>query len=36
LLQARVTTMADLGDLTIKDIRREDRRNLVAHFVETG
>jgi hypothetical protein len=36
LLQARVTTLADLGDLTIKDIRREDRRNLVAHFVETG
>ena len=36
LLQARVTTLADVGDLTIKDIRREDRRNLVVHFVETA
>jgi hypothetical protein len=36
LLQARVTTLADLGDLTIKDVRREDRGNLVVHFVETG
>lgn len=36
MLQARVTTLADLGDLTIKGVRREERRNLVAHFVETG
>lgn len=35
-VQARITTLADLGDLTIKDIRREKRRNLVLHFVETG
>ena len=35
-LQAHVTTLADLGDMTIKDVRRMDRRNLVAHFVETG
>ncbi len=36
LLQAHVTTMADVGDLTIKDIRREERHNMVLHFVETG
>jgi hypothetical protein len=36
LLQARVTTLANLGDLTIKGVRREERRNLVVHFVETG
>ena len=36
LLQARVTTLADLGDLTIKGVRREERRNLMVHFVETG
>jgi len=35
-LQARVTTMADLGDLAIKGVRRTERRNLVIHFVETG
>jgi len=35
-LQAHVTTLADLGDMTIKDVRRMDRRNLVVHFVETG
>ena len=35
-LQAYVTTLADLGDMTIKDVRRLDRRNLVVHFVETG
>ena len=35
-LQAHVTTLADLGDITIKDVRRIDRRNLVLHFVETG
>jgi hypothetical protein len=35
-LQAYVTTLADLGDMTIKDVRRMDRRNLVVHFVETG
>jgi hypothetical protein len=34
-LQARVTTLADLGDLTIKGLRRETRHNLVVHFVET-
>ena len=35
-VQARVTTLADLGDLIIKGVRREVRRNLVLHFVETG
>jgi hypothetical protein len=35
-LQAYVTTMADLGELTIKGVRREERRGLVIHFVETG
>jgi hypothetical protein len=35
-LQAHVTTLADLGDMTIKDVRRMDRHNLVVHFVETG
>jgi hypothetical protein len=35
-LQAHVTTLADLEDLMIKDVRREIRRNLVIHFVETG
>jgi len=35
-LQAHVTTMADLGDMTIKGVRRMDRRNLTVHFVETG
>ena len=35
-LQAHVTTLADLGDLIIKGVRREVRRNLVLHFVETG
>lgn len=35
-LQAHVTTLADLGEMTIKDVRRLDRRNLVVHFVETG
>ena len=35
-LQARVTTLPDVGDLTIKGVRREDRRNLVIHFIETG
>jgi hypothetical protein len=34
-IQARVTTLADLGDLTIKGLRREKRHNLVVHFVET-
>ena len=35
-LQAHVTTLADLGDLTIKGVRREDRLNVAVHFVETG
>ena len=35
-LQAHATTLADLGDMTIKDVRRLDRRNLAVHFVETG
>jgi hypothetical protein len=35
-LQAHVTTLADLGDLTIKAVRREERGNFVTHFVETG
>ena len=35
-VQARVTTMADVGDMVIKDIRREERSKLVVHFVETG
>jgi hypothetical protein len=35
-IQAHVTTLADLGDMTIKGVRREDRRNVVVHFIETG
>ena len=35
-LQAHVTTLADLGDLTIKGIQRVERRNLVVHFVATS
>jgi hypothetical protein len=35
-LQARVTTLPDVGNLTIKGVRREERRNLVIHFVETA
>jgi len=35
-LQARVTTLADLGDLGIKGVRREERGSLIVHFVETG
>jgi hypothetical protein len=35
-LQAHVTTSADLGDLVIKGVQREDRGSLVVHFVETG
>ncbi len=35
-LQAHVTTLADLGDLTLKSVRREERRSLIVHFVETG
>jgi hypothetical protein len=35
-LQANVTTMADLGDLTIKEIRCEARGNVMVHFVSTG
>lgn len=36
LLQARVTTLAELDDLSIKDIRRDERGNLVTHFIKTG
>ena len=36
LVQARITTLAEVGDLTVKDVHREERRNLVVHFVETG
>jgi hypothetical protein len=35
-LQARVTTLPEVGDLTVRGVRREERRNLVLHFVETG
>jgi hypothetical protein len=35
-LQSDVTTMAELGDLTVREIRREDRGNLVVHFIQTG
>ena len=35
-LQAHVTTLADLGNLTIKGVRREDRLNVAVHVVETG
>jgi hypothetical protein len=35
-LQARVTTLPHMGNLTIKGVRRSERRNLVLHFVETG
>lgn len=35
-LQSLVTTMADLGEMTIKRVQRIYRRNLTVHFVETG
>jgi hypothetical protein len=35
LLQARVTTLADLSNLTITDVRRQERGNTVVHFVAT-
>jgi hypothetical protein len=34
-VQARVTTLADPGALTIQDVRCEKRRNLLIHFVKT-
>lgn len=34
-VQAHLTTLADMGDMVIKKIRRETRGNLVVHFVET-
>ena len=36
LLQAHVTTMANVGGLVIKDVRREEHHNVILHFVETG
>jgi hypothetical protein len=35
-LQTHVTTSADLGELVIKGVRREERGSLVVHFIETG
>jgi hypothetical protein len=35
-LQAHFTTMADLGDLTIQGVRREERGGLLVHYVTTG
>ena len=35
-LQAYVTTLADLGNTAIRGIRREERRGLIIHFIETG
>jgi hypothetical protein len=35
-LQANVTTMADLGDLTITEIRCEERGNVMVHFIATS
>lgn len=35
-LQEHITTLSDLGDLTIKAVRREERGKLVVHFVETS
>ncbi|MGD9100463.1 MAG: DUF6391 domain-containing protein [Anaerolineae bacterium] len=36
LIQARVTTLSDVGGLTIKGVRCEKRRSVVVHFIETG
>jgi hypothetical protein len=36
LLQAHLTTLADPGDLTVKDVQRQDQRNMVVHFIKTG
>jgi hypothetical protein len=35
-LQASYTTMAELGDLRIKNVRREERGNLIVHYIETA
>ncbi len=35
LLQAKLTTLADVEKLAIKDIRREERRGLVIHTIRT-
>jgi hypothetical protein len=36
LLQAHLTTCADPSDLTIKDVQRQERGNVVIHLVKTG
>lgn len=36
LLQAHVTTRADVTNVVIKDIRREQRRGLIIHTIRTG
>jgi hypothetical protein len=36
LLQAHVTTQADVGDLHIIDVARESRAGIVVHHVRTG
>lgn len=36
LLQARVTTLADVSDTVIKDVKRREKGNLVIHFIKTG
>ncbi len=34
--QEHFTTLADLGDMTVRGVRREERGSIVVHFVETG
>jgi len=36
LLQARVTTQADVGDLRIVDVSQERRAGILVHHVHTG
>jgi hypothetical protein len=36
LLQARVTTEADVGDMHIVDVAREQRAGVLVHYVRTG
>jgi hypothetical protein len=36
LLQARVTTQADVGDMHIVDVAREQRAGVLVHHVRTG
>jgi hypothetical protein len=36
VLQARVTTQADVGDMRIVDVAREQRAGILVHYVRTG